>query len=216
MCFNLSEVNTDKLQPTMNVSFWPRHTSRGTIWLQSAWTPVHSTHFILVCFILIMFSSTLNKSTLCTKIFISQNSLDLGEGGSSRLASATISIWSRSVCSGRVYTAIKCQLHVNSPLQEGSPVQYNHICIDLTNYQPHLTWYCLSTMSVPLLPHPKVDSTTMSSVKQAAAWEQESQKTNSAWQLYMRSSNSRWPMHHTDSVRPKVSMLWMQSYLNSD
>jgi hypothetical protein len=59
----------------------------------------------------------------------------------------------------------------------------------------------------PLHPHPKIASASSSSVKRAAAWERESQKTDSAQWLYKMAGNSRSPMDHTYSKRPKFSML---------
>jgi len=59
----------------------------------------------------------------------------------------------------------------------------------------------------PLLPNPVIASASSSSVKTAAAGEQESQKTDSAQRLYKMAGNSRIPMYHTYSKRPKFSML---------
>jgi len=86
------EANFGKLQLMMNVSFQIRHASTATISLQSACTPRHSALFILVCFILTMFSSALNQWMLCTQIVISQNGAHLDAGGPSRMPSANISI----------------------------------------------------------------------------------------------------------------------------
>jgi len=71
MFLDFYEVNFGKLQLIINVSFQVRHTSTATISLRSACSPLHSVHFILLCFILIMFSSALNQWTLCTQIVIS-------------------------------------------------------------------------------------------------------------------------------------------------
>jgi len=93
MFLDFNEVNFGKLQLIVNVSFQVRHASTATIRLRSASSPLHSALYILVCFILIMFSSALNQWTLCTQIVISQDTAHLGAGGSSRSPSANISIY---------------------------------------------------------------------------------------------------------------------------
>jgi hypothetical protein len=90
--FNFNEVNFGKLQLIVNVSFQVRHASTATIRLRCACSPLHSALCILVCFILIMFSSALNQGTRCIQIVISQNTAHLGAGGSSRSPSDNISI----------------------------------------------------------------------------------------------------------------------------
>ena len=154
----------------MNVSFQLRHSTTATISLKSAFTPLHSALFIMFCVILIMFSSAWNQWTLCPQIVISPDTAHLGAGGSSHLASADILIYARSVCEGHRWNAFNCQLRINCPLEEGSPAQLNLTCIDLANYQPHSTRYCLSSMFGPLRPNPKIASASSSSVKRAAAW----------------------------------------------
>ena len=100
MFLDFYEVNFGKLQLIINVSFQVRHTSTATISLRSACSPLHSVHFILLCFILIMFSSALNQWTLCTQIVISPDTAHWGAGSSSHLPSASISICAWSVCEG--------------------------------------------------------------------------------------------------------------------
>jgi hypothetical protein len=90
---DFNEVNFGKLQLIVNVSFQVRHASTATIRLRSACSPLHSALYILVCFILIMFSSALNQWTLRIQIVISQDTAHLGAGGSSRSPSANISIY---------------------------------------------------------------------------------------------------------------------------
>jgi len=94
------------IKPTLTscISLWMYHSSPGTpqdrqISHQCACTPVHSALYIVVCFILIIFSSTLNQWTQCTQIY--QDTSPLGAGGSSRFASADIWIYAWSVCEGR-------------------------------------------------------------------------------------------------------------------
>jgi len=53
--------NFGRLGFSINVSFLLMHTSTATIRLQSTCTPLQSALYILVCFILIMFSSALNQ-----------------------------------------------------------------------------------------------------------------------------------------------------------
>jgi hypothetical protein len=91
--FDFHKVNFGKLRPIMNVSFQVRHTSTATICLQSACSPLHSAHFILICFILNMFPSTLNQWTLSRQSVISQDTAQLGAGDSSCSPSANISIY---------------------------------------------------------------------------------------------------------------------------
>jgi len=81
---DFNEVNFGKLQLIVTVSFQVGHTSTATICLRSARPPLHSALYILVYFFLIMFSSALNRWTLCTQIVISQTTAHLGAGGSSR------------------------------------------------------------------------------------------------------------------------------------
>jgi hypothetical protein len=98
---DFDEVNFGKLRLFVNVSFQVRHASTTTISLRSACSPLHSAVFILLCFILIMFSSALNHWTLCTQIVISQDTAHLGAGGLFCLPSTNISIYILSVCEGR-------------------------------------------------------------------------------------------------------------------
>jgi len=63
----------------------------------------------------------------------------------------------------------------------------------------------------PKFLNPEIASASSSSVKRAAAREQESQKTDAAQRLYKMAGNSRSPMYHTYSKRPKFSMLGMQT-----
>jgi hypothetical protein len=90
---DFNEVNFGKLQLIVNVSFQVRHGSTATIRLRSACSPLDSALYILVCFIPIMFSSALNLWTLCAQIGISQDTVHLGAGSSSRSPSANISIY---------------------------------------------------------------------------------------------------------------------------
>jgi len=94
------EVNFGKVQLIMKISFQVRHASTATISIQSAYTPLPSARFILGCFILMMFSLTLNHWTLCTQIVIFQDTAHQGAGGSSRSPSAHISISAGLVCEG--------------------------------------------------------------------------------------------------------------------
>jgi hypothetical protein len=96
----LNEVNFGKLRLIGNVSFQVRHASTATISLWRACSPLHRAQFILVCFILSMFSLALNQCTLCTQIVISQDTAHLGADGSSCSPSANISIYAWSVCEG--------------------------------------------------------------------------------------------------------------------
>jgi len=86
-------------------SLWIDHSSPGTprerqICHWSACVPVCSALYILVCFILIMFSFTLNQWTQCTQIVIYQDTSHSGAGGSSRSASADISTYAWSEYDG--------------------------------------------------------------------------------------------------------------------
>jgi len=114
------EANFDKLWPIMDESIQPRHASTATISLRSIYTPAHSAIIIWVCFILIMCSLALNQWMLCTEIVISQDTWHLSASGSSRSASAIISIYAWLVCKGSRENNLNCQLHVTCPLQEGS------------------------------------------------------------------------------------------------
>jgi len=95
-----NEVYFGKLWLIMNVWFEVRHTSTVTISLRSACSILHSAPFILVCIILVMFSSGLNQWTLCTQIVISQDTTYLGAGSLSRSASSNISIYAWLVWGG--------------------------------------------------------------------------------------------------------------------
>jgi hypothetical protein len=90
---DFNEVNFGKLQLIVNVSIQVRHASTAIIRLRSACSPLHSALYILVCFLLIMFSSALNQWTLCTQIVISQDTAHLGAGGTSSSPSANILIY---------------------------------------------------------------------------------------------------------------------------
>jgi membrane-anchored protein YejM (alkaline phosphatase superfamily) len=90
---DFNEVNFGMLRLIVNVSFQVRHASTATIRLRSACSQLYSAHYILVCFILIMFSSALKQWTLQTHIVISQGTVHLGAGGSSCSPSANISIY---------------------------------------------------------------------------------------------------------------------------
>jgi len=85
----MDSAKFDKLRVIMDVSFLLRHTSRATnkppkrMYFQSV-VPL----YILVYFILIMFSSNLKLSTWCTQIH--HNTSPLGAGGSSSSTSAKI------------------------------------------------------------------------------------------------------------------------------
>ena len=105
---DLSEANFDKLQRIMHVSFQPRHVSKATISLWTTCKPVHSALFIFICFILIMLSSALNEWMRCAQIVIYQDTSHLSAGGSSRSASAMISIAASSVCEGCHQNALNC------------------------------------------------------------------------------------------------------------
>jgi len=75
------EVNIGKRLLIMKVSFQVRHAATITISLRTACSSLHSVHFILVYFILIIFSSALNQWTLCTQVVISEDTSHLGAGG---------------------------------------------------------------------------------------------------------------------------------------
>jgi len=68
---------------------------------RSACIPACSALYILVSFILIMCSLTLNQLMKCTQIVIYQDNSRLGAGGSSGSASADISIYAWSGYEGR-------------------------------------------------------------------------------------------------------------------
>jgi len=55
------EANFGKLRLIMNISFQVRHTSTATISIRSTYTPLHSAHFIFVCFVLILFPPALTR-----------------------------------------------------------------------------------------------------------------------------------------------------------
>ena len=97
---DFNEVHFGQRRLIGNGSFQVRQAWTGTIRLRSACSPLHSALYIIVCFILIMFSSALNQWTLCTQIAISEDIADLGAGGSSRSPSADISIYAWSVWDG--------------------------------------------------------------------------------------------------------------------
>ena len=93
------------MKPTVTScdSLWMYHSSPGRpqarqISHQSVCTPVRSALYIFVCFILIMFSLTLNQWTQCTLIY--HDTSPLGAGGSSCSGLANIWIYSWSVCEG--------------------------------------------------------------------------------------------------------------------
>jgi len=103
-------------------SFWVSHSGPGTpqgrqISHRCTCTPVHSALYILDCFIIIMFCSTLNQWTQCTQMY--QDTSPLDAGSSSHFASANIWIYASLVCEGRQWNAVNCQLRVNCPLEEG-------------------------------------------------------------------------------------------------
>ena len=68
----------------------------------------------------------------------------------------------------------------------------------------------------PLFAHPKIASATSSSVKRAAAWEDESQKKDSAQQIFKMAGNSCSPMYLTYSKMPNFWMVWMKTELDSN
>ena len=94
------EVNIGKRLLIMKVSFQVRHAATITISLRTACSSLHSVHFILVYFILIIFSSALNQWTLCTQVVISEDTSHLGAGGWFRSHCANISIDAWSGCEG--------------------------------------------------------------------------------------------------------------------
>jgi len=101
-------LNIGRLWLNMNFSFQLGHASTATISLRSTCTSLHTVRFILVCFILIMFSLALNQWTLCSQIVIYQDTAYWGTGGSSRLATAHISIYTQSLCDGCRWNALYC------------------------------------------------------------------------------------------------------------
>ena len=99
-------------------SVWIYHSGPGMPWEQqirhqSACIPVCSALYILVFFILIIFSLTLNQCTQCTKNAIYQDTSRLGAGGSSHWASATILIYAWS---GYWRPPLKC-VELSAPCQ---------------------------------------------------------------------------------------------------
>jgi len=107
-------------------TLWMYQSSPGTpqerhICHRSACIPVCSALYIVVSFILIMFSLTLNQWTQCAEIVIYRDTSHLGAGGSSSSASADISICAWSVDDGHHWNALNCQLRVNLSVEGMSP-----------------------------------------------------------------------------------------------
>jgi len=164
----------------MNVWLQPSHALTATIRLWNTCTPLHCAVFIWICFILNMFSPALNHWMLCAQIVISQDTSHLGVGGCSRSSAASISIHSWSVCTSQSSNALYYLWNISCPLKEDSPAQLSHTRIDLAHYQSFLTRYCLSCMVWPRLSDSKIASAKSTSVKQAAAWKQETHMADSA------------------------------------
>jgi len=178
---------------------------------QSAYTTVHNILNILRYFILVMFSSTFNQQTPCSQIVINEYTSPSGACSSSGSDSASISIDCCSPCKGGCWNPKNCQLHVNRPLEGGSPAQLNRKFTGLAALQPHLTWDWLSSMLGPMLPYPKIASASVGSVKWPGAWEGETQKTYSAQRLYKMAANCHSTICCTYSKRTRFSILWMQT-----
>jgi len=105
---DFSEAKIDKLRLIIDVSVQQRHAATATISLRSICIPVHTALFILVCFILIMFSLGLNDWMLRLQIVISWDTSHLGAGGSADSASANVSIYAWSACESHHCNAWNC------------------------------------------------------------------------------------------------------------
>jgi len=155
----------------------------------SACTPVCSALYILVCFILIIFSLTLKLRTQCAQIVIYPEMSHWGAWGSSR--TTAVNEWN--------YAWSVCKVHCQNTLTTSSVsiilcrmvamAKLNHKCTELANYKPHFARYWLSSMLGPVLPNPKMASATSCPVKRAGAWEQISGNTDSAQQLCKMAGN---------------------------
>jgi hypothetical protein len=105
---NLSTAHFDKLPLNIDVSVQLRQSAIATICLQSTHTAVRSALSSIVYFILIVFSSALNKWMLFTQIVISHINSQSGRDSLSRWTSTIISIYAWMVCNCRYSNTLNC------------------------------------------------------------------------------------------------------------